>query len=431
MANFLTRIVDPLGDDRERVAQKYLFTGDSRTWMVPAGLGLALLVVGLIGLLHDQVQFWFAYLSAWLFCVSISLGAVFFVMFQHITRARWVTSVRRYAEMIMSNFGWLAILGLPIFIFGLDDIYKWTNSYLYDPTGPYFDTIVAGKAGYFFWPGEAGGFPFFFYLRLVIYLSAWVIVSQRLYRLSVAQDLDPRADVAYQLRKTSAWGIPLMGLTLNFAAFDFIMSLEPHWFSTIFGVYFFAGGFVAAIAAIIMMALSFNRAGILRAEATVEHFQDLGKLLFGFTVFWAYIYFSQSMLIWYANIPEETIWYEHRSMHGWQTVTSALVLFHFILPFFILIPRFTKRAVPILAIMAGWILVMHFIDVFWQVKPNIFVATGHDPLYADAALTWIDLSMWLGFVALFIGATAWRASRHAITPYNDPYFAASVHFENV
>jgi hypothetical protein len=431
MPNFLTSLIDPLADDRDRVASRYRFTGDWRSWAVPLALGGALLLVSLIGLAQDAYHFWYAYLVGWLFALSIPVGALFFVMFQHITKAKWVTVVRRFPEMLMSNFVLLAILGLPIFLFGMHDLYHWTHAELYDPADSHFDPIVAGKQAYFFWPAGAGGFPAFFYARLVLYFFVWIVVSHKLYTLSVRHDMDPSADTGRYLRRTSAWGIPAVGLVTSFFAFDVLMSLDPHWFSTIFGVYFFAGAFVAAIAAMTMMGLAFQKSGMLVGEATADHFHDLGKYLFAFTVFWTYIFFSQQMLIWYANIPEETVWFEHRWMHGWGTVYYALILFHFVLPFFLLIPRFTKRRAPLLAIMCGWLLVMHFVDLWWVAKPNLYVATGLDPQYAHAALTWMDLTMLIGFVGILAGATMWRSARHATAPYTDPYYPASLQFENV
>jgi len=431
MPNFLTRLIDPLADDRDRVASRYRFSGDWRAWGVPAAIGVVLLLVSLIGLAQDTYTFWYAYLTAWVYALSIAIGALFFVMFQHITKARWVTVVRRFPEMLMSNFVLLAIFGLPIFIFGMHDLYHWTHAELYNPADPYFDPIVAGKAPYFFWPSEAGGLPIFFYARMVLYFTVWIIVSRKLYSLSVRQDVEPSPDTGRHLRFTSAWGIPAVGLTTSFAAMDLLMSLDPHWFSTIFGVLFFAGGFLAAIAATTMLALAFVRSGMLVGEATAEHFHDLGKYLFAFTVFWTYIFFSQQMLIWYANIPEEVLWYQHRWQHGWEYVYYSLIAFHFVLPFFLLIPRFVKRSAPLLAIMCGWILVMRFIDLWWVTKPNLYVATGLDPQYAHAAFTWMDLTLWISFAALLLAATMWRGARHAITPYNDPYYPASVQFENV
>jgi hypothetical protein len=431
MANPLLRVIDPLGDDRERAAPKYRFIGDWRSWAVPGGIGVALFLVGLLGLLHDAYQFWFAYLTAWVFCLTITLGALIFVMVQHVSNARWVTVVRRFPETIMVNFGVLAVLGLPIFLFGMYELYHWTHAELYDPASSYYDVIVAGKAPYFFWPGTAGDTPIFFYLRVVLYFFVWILVSTKLYRRSVEHDVTPGVDTNAALRFTSAWGIPLVAVTINFAAFDLVMSLDPHWFSMIFGVYFFASGFVASIAAMTLMALLYSRSGMLRGQATVEHFHDLGKYLFAFTVFWMYIFFSQFMLIWYANIPEEVVFFQIRMAHGWGTVFYAILLFHFVIPFFILIPRFTKRSAPILTFMCGWILVVHFIHLWWVIKPNLFLATGFNPVYEQAALTWIDASLWLGMVGIVVAATMWRASRHAIAPYNDPYYPASLQFENV
>ena len=429
MANPFTRLIDPVDADRDRVARKYQFTSDSRAWLAPLGLGVALCLVSLVGYFGDHYQFWYSYLTAWVFCLSISLGALFFVMFQHVPKAKWVTAVRRFPEMLMANFWLLALFGLPIFLFGMHDLFHWTHAELYDPTGSYYDEVVAGKAGYFFWPGPLGGMPWFFYARIVLYFASWIIVSTKLYRTSVRQDTEPRADVGKDLRRVSAWGIPLVAVTTGFAAFDLVMSLDPHWFSTIFGVYFFAGGFLAAIAAVTFMAIAYRQAGMLRMEVNDEHYHDLGKYLFAFTVFWTYIAFSQYMLIWYGNLPEETVWFEHRLIHGWENVTYSLIWFHFILPFFILIPRFTKRILPVLAIMCGWILVMHWVDLWWLIKPNLYVATGNEA-YEHAAIYWTDLTLWLGFVGIFAGATIWRASRHSITPYNDPYFDFSLRFQN-
>ena len=430
MANFLTRLIDPLGDDRDTIPQEYRYTGDWRTWGIPAALGIALVLLSLIGLFQDHYQFWFAYLTGWLFCLSIGLGSLLFVMFQHITKAKWVVAVRRFPEMIMSNFWVLAILAIPMLMFGMHDLYHWTHAELYDVDGAHFDGIVAGKAGYFFWPGEHGGTPWFFYIRTVFYFFAWILVSTKLYKASVRQDTDPRSETAAELRKVSAWGIPLIGVTTAFAGFDYSMTLDPHWFSTIFGVYFFSGGFVGALALMTLMAVTYHRKGMLIGEATFEHFQDLGKYLFAFMVFWMYIFFSQWMLIWYANIPEEIIWMEQRMMYGWDNVTLFLVLFHFAIPFFILITRSVKRSAVLLSIMCVWMLIMHYVDLFWQVKPALALATGN-PEYAAAAVSWMDISLFLGFTGIFVGITLWRASRHATAPFRDAFYQDSTRFQNM
>ncbi len=432
MSNPLTRLIDPVGDDRERVARKYQLRRDYRGWAAPLGVGVLLIAVSLLGLAQDGYQFWYAYLIGWLFCLSISLGALFFVMFQHITKAKWVTVVRRFPEAIMANLGLLAVFGLPLLLPPVQyAVYHWSHKDLYDPLDSHFDEILVGKAPYFFGTGEFGGYPWFWALRLVAYFALWITVATKLYGLSVRHDTEPTEATGPALRRVSAWGIPTVAVTTAFAGFDLLMSTDPHWFSTMFGVYFFAGGFLASIAATTLLALSYHRAGYLAGELTVEHFHDLGKYLFAFTVFWTYIAFSQYMLIWYGNLPEETIWFQHRTSHGWEWVTQGLIWFHFVLPFFILIPKFTKRILPVLAFMCGWILVMHFIDLFWLAKPSIYLATGESELYEHAAFSWMDIALWLGFLGLFAGATVWRLGRHAVAPYNDPYYAFSLRFENV
>ena len=429
--SFLTRFIDPVDADRERVARKYQYTADSRSWLVPLALGGALLLISLVGYFGDHYQFWFSYLMAWTFCLTVALGALFFVMFQHVPRAKWVTAVRRFPEVLMANFWLLALFGLPLLIPAVQhDLFHWTHAELYNPLDPHYDEVLVGKAGYFFWPVEYGGYPWFWALRLVAYFAIWITVSTKLYRHSVRQDTEPRADAGDDLRRVSAWGIPLVGVATAFAGFDLVMSLDPHWFSTMFGVYFFAGAFLAGIAATTFMALAYRKGGMLVHEVNEEHYHDLGKYLFAFTVFWTYIAFSQYMLIWYANLPEETVWFHHRLIHGWETVSYSLIIFHFILPFFILIPRFTKRILPVLAIMCVWILVMHWIDLWWLIKPNLYIATGNEA-YEHAAFYWTDFTLWLGMAGVFAGATIWRASRHSTTPYNDPYYAFSLRYHNV
>ncbi|MEM1041567.1 MAG: hypothetical protein AAGI91_02965 [Bacteroidota bacterium] len=427
MANPLTRLLDPVDADRDRVVRRYQFTADNRAWMIPLAVGVVGLTVGAIGFFGDHYSFWYSYLTAWVFCLSISIGALFFVMIQHVPRSKWVTAVRRFPEMLMTNFWLLALLGIPMFLFGMYDLYHWTHKELYEilpdgTPGPDYDAIVAGKRAYLNTP--------FFYVRMVAYFAVWITISTKLYRISVHQDTVPRRDVGKDLRRVSAWGIPLAAVATAFAGFDLIMSLDPHWFSTMFGIYFFAGGFLASIATVTFLALAYRSAGMLRHEVNEEHYHDLGKYLFAFTVFWTYIAFSQYMLIWYGNLPEETVWFQHRITHGWEHVTTALIWGHFILPFFILIPRFAKRVAPILAIMCVWTLVMHYIDLWWQIRPSLYVAT-HKEIYQDAAFVWTDFALWFGMVGLFFGATLWRASRHSITPYNDPYYAKSLRFQNI
>jgi hypothetical protein len=200
------------------------------------------------------------------------------------------------------------------------------------------------------------------------------------------------------------------------------MSLDPHWYSTIFGVYVFAGSTMGILALLVLLGIAFERRGPLAGVVTAEHYHDLGKLLFAFVVFWAYIGFSQFMLIWYANMPEETIWYRHRLEHGWERVTVALVLGHFVLPFFFLLSRDVKRRRGTLAAAALWLLAMHYVDLYWLVMPA--VSESFRP-------HWLDLVTLVGVGGLALGAFGWLVRRPALVPVADPRLPESLSFENM
>jgi len=200
------------------------------------------------------------------------------------------------------------------------------------------------------------------------------------------------------------------------------MSLDPHWFSTIFGVYFFAGSFMAIMAFMVLVFMTLQRFGMLEGSVNVNHYQDLGKFLFAFVVFWAYIAFSQYMLIWYGNIPEETVFYRHRLEHGWETYSAILLVGHFIIPFVVLIGRWAKRLLPLLAFMSIWMLVMHWFDIFWVAAP---VLHGE-----HAAMSLYDVAAGLGVFGVFAAAFMYRLSRHALVPQHDPRLEKSLSFTN-
>ncbi|MDX1546807.1 MAG: hypothetical protein R3247_07465 [Rhodothermales bacterium] len=407
-------VLDPFRPTGPQGEERYRYRAGTGLFTVLTLLGVGLLVVSAVGWAVDSHQFYFSYLVGWTFCLSITLGALFFVLVQHLTKARWVVTVRRIPEVLMWSFPLLAVLFIPI-LFGMHDLYHWTHEELYDPTGPAYDEIVAGKRVYLNTP--------FWILRVVFYFVIWILISHKLYRLSLRQDVEADREIPAQQRKVSAWGTPLFAITTAFASYDLLMSLDPHWFSTIFGVYFFGGSFLSALSLIALVGLTLQqRGGMLRKTITAEHYHDLGKLMFGFTVFWAYIAFSQYMLIWYGNIPEETIWYEHRLEHGWGYHSAALLLLHFVLPFLILLPRATKRTPALLAIMCVWLLIMQWFDLHWLAMPVLHVD--------HAGFHWLDFSCWLGLFCIYLGVFGWRLSRHPLVPQNDPYLADSLHFQN-
>lgn len=407
-------LVDPVQSTREGVEHAYRFTGDRRTWAVPLGLGLALLAVSCLGLFENEATFFFSYLTAWSFLLTTALGGLFFLLFNHLTRASWSVTVNRINEALVWAFPLLFLLGLPL-VFGMHDLYHWTHEALYDPSSPQYDEVLAGKRGYLNTP--------FWAIRMVFYFVAWTILSYRLYRFSLQQDVDGDESIPAKLRSTSAWGLPLTGVTTAFASYDVLLSLDPHWYSTIFGVYFFAGGILSAVAVITLVALLLQRTGgMLEDVITKEHYHDLGKYLFGFTVFWAYIAYSQYMLYWYGGIPEETVFFQHRLQMGWGWHSAFLVLFHFVVPFLVLLPQATKRTYSIMGVMSVWLIGMHWFDMHWFVLPVLRESGGFH---------WLDFTLWLGLTGVFGGALMYRLSRHSLVPQNHPYLEESLHFENV
>ncbi len=406
-------LADPLASTREAAERTYRAVGDRRAWLLPTALGVALLAISLLGLWQSAEDFFFAYLTGWSFLVTTALGGLFFLIFHHLTRASWSVTINRINESLIWAFPLLFVLGIPL-LFGMHDLYHWTHAELYDPSSPEYDEILAGKRAYLNTP--------FWIARMVLYFAVWTLVSYRLYAFSIRQDVDPDPDIPAKLRSTSAWGLPVTAVTVAFASYDILMSTSPHWFSTIFGVYFFSGGILSAVAVITLVAaLLQSTGGRLQGVITKEHYQDLGKYLFGFVVFWAYIAFSQYMLYWYGGIPEETVWFQHRLQDGWGWHSAFLLGFHFVVPFLVLLPRGTKRTLPILSVMAVWLIGMHWFDLHWVVLPV---------LRDSAGFHWVDFTCWLGLTGIFAGGLMYRLSRHPLVPQNHPSLSASLHFEN-
>lgn len=371
-----------------------------------AALGAAL-AMGFGG--EERQQFLFSYLVSYLFWLSIALGALFFVVLQFATRAGWSVVVRRLAENLMAPMPLFLVLFVPLAL-GLRDLYPWTNAEAVAE-----DALLRGKAPYL---NET-----FFYVRAAGYFVLWTALALFYHHQSLGQDQDGQHARTRRMQWWSGPSILLFALSVTFAAFDWIMSLDPHWYSTMYGVYFFAGSILSAFATLGLMAALLRRAGVLKGVVTVEHFHDLGKLMFGFTVFWAYIAFSQYFLYWYANIPEETIWFAHRWEGSWKTVTLVLGGGHFVIPFFFLLPRSVKRSTPALVAAALWLLAAHAVDLYWQIMPVLHPHGAHVGL--QDALTFV------GVGGLYVGAVARLARKRACAPTRDPRLAESLHFENV
>ncbi len=371
-------------------------------------IGLVALGITIAGFFVDRQQFFFSYLVAFVFWATITLGGLFFVLIHNTTHAMWSTVLRRIIEMIMMTVPVMAILVIPV-LFGIHDLYHWSHE---DVVAG--DALLQKKAAYLNIP--------FFIIRTVFYFAVWFVLSFYLSRISRQQDNAYDPEQKEKLRRRSAPGILLFALTITFASFDWLMSLDPHWYSTIFGVYIFAGSFLSAIAVVVLILASLKKRDILTNVITVEHLHDLGKFLFSFTVFWGYMAFSQYFLIWYANIPEETIWFLHRWEGSWKIITLLLVFGHFIIPFLALMPRAAKRNFNFMKIISLWILLMHWFDLYWIAMPTLHKHGIH--------FSWMDATALIGMGGIFIWYF-WRIYlKGALVPVNDIKLADSIKLVN-
>lgn len=347
----------------------------------------------------DTHEWAFSYLVAFLFVLSIGLGSLFFVLIQHAARAGWSVTVRRTAENLASVLPMLAVLFVPVFLTRHDLYHHWMGDHAHD------DPILAGKAGYLNEP--------FWVERAVVFFAVWAGLSVLFRRSSIAQDLIGGTKITHRLERLSYVSIPVFAATLTFASFDWAMSLDPHWFSTMWGVYYFAGCVVGGFASILLTVLGLQATGSLKGWVTEEHLHDLGKLLFAFTVFWTYISFSQYFLIWYSNIPEETAWYHHRQ-GSWEVLGITLIVGHFVLPFLVMLSRWRKRNPRWLASFGVWMLVLHFLDICWMVLPA--APSGHHGLNLSVS----GVLTALGLFALFVAAAASTLPRARLVATGDP-----------
>jgi hypothetical protein len=354
-------------------------------------------------------QFFFSWLVSFVFFLSLALGALFFVLIQYATQGGWGIVLRRIGETTFAMLPVMAALSLPVFL-GLHDLYEWA-----EPGAAERDALLRWKAPFLNVP--------FFLIRAALYFIIWSFIALLYYRGSRGQDVTGDPGVTARLRRFAGPAIIVLALTQTFASIDWIMTLTPHWYSTMFGVYFFAGSFVGFIALLSIVAVAMRRAALLDTVISAEHLHDIGKLLFAFMVFWTYIAFCQFFLVWYANLPEETIWYRDRMEGSWMTVSLFLMAGHFVAPFFYLMGRTVKRKGATLAVGGAWLLAMHYVDLYWQIMPTLH-PEGVSPSLLDVAAL-------LAVGGCFVAAASWLMRRQALVPLRDPRLAESLAFENV
>ena len=349
------------------------------------------------------------YLSVFMFFLTITLGGLFWVTIFHLTRSGWSVVVRRLFEHLMNRVGLMALLFIPI-VLGLHGLYEWTHE-----AHVMHDHLLQVKAPYLNQP--------FFIVRSIVYFIVWFVLARGFFNDSTQQDINGDPLLTARSQKRSTYGILLYAITISFAGIDWIMTLTPHWYSTMFGVYIFAGAALSSLCMVSLLALFLRRNGFLSTVISVEHYHDLGKLIYGFVIFWAYIGFSQYFLIWYANIPEETMFYLSRNTAAWKAVSLMLVFGHFLVPFVLFMSRHMKRNRVIHACIAAWILLMHAIDMVWLVLPT-FYPNGYMP-------TVLDIAIIIALAAAY-GAAVWKGlDTVALFAHQGPRVDESMRFENV
>jgi hypothetical protein len=439
-----------------RIPDSSLWSG---AWKMSAVIALIGAAVAGGGFVLQSERFGFSYLYAFIVVLTLWLGSVFFCLIQHLTGAGWSVSVRRASEFFVSGVVVLPFLFLPL-LTQLDKLYPWWSE---DHSGvaeaqdhPAAPAAQAGHGEHAAAEGHGGGHGHqpgvidhhaphhkleaanlakkgaflshgFFFLRAFLYFGIWLWIGSRLFGLSVAQDATGDKQYTVKLTGFSYKATALYALSLTFAAFDWVMSLEPGWYSTMFGVRFFATGAVTSFACIIAVTLGWKKAGLVGDEINTEHYHDLGKLMFGFLVFWAYVSFSEFMLIWYAAIPEETIYFHRRwDDQSWRMLSVAIVVLKFIVPFYVVLSRNAKRNNGVIGFAALWLLAMHLIEGYYAVMPYY---QPWQPIQWGGV--WIEIGCVMFTVGVFVTYVLKKMTAHNLIAVGDPRLSRALDHVNV
>jgi hypothetical protein len=438
-------------------------------WKKAAAVGVIGLVLAGIGFGNDSERFAFSWLMAFFTAFTMFLGTFFFVMIQHLTFAGWSVTVRRAAEFFAAGAVILPVLFLPN-LMSTSTLYPWWSGGEHgtahaqeahgdhgDQGGGHGDTAhgpaaaahgdhgghAAAEGGHEHSPQEIAAHhaitnkkrayldPGFFLLRTVILPLLLVFLAFRLTKMSFAQDSSGDPNLTLKMQRFAPVSIILFALSLTFFGFDWIMSLEPNWFSTMFGVRIFANSAVLGLALVILLTMSFRKAGVVKDEINVEHYHDLGKLMFGFLVFWAYISFSEFFLIWYAAIPEEVVYYHQRwDDPTWRLISQSIVGAKFILPFFFVMSRNIKRRLPTLRIGALWLFAMHFLEMYYWFMPHYFEKVHHGHFVFDGMGILTDIGCFMACVGIYLAVVLKGMLKHPVIPVKDPRLGRALAFVN-
>ncbi len=363
-------------------------------------------VIFAIGLLVDPLRAWSGYLMAFVYFVELGLAGAFFLCVLTLSSARWATALRRIPEAMTSSLPYALVLGL-LLMGGITTIYEWSHTAVVEA-----DPILQGKASYL----NVG----FFFVRLVGFFLLWIWLARGMVKASRRQDQGDDAQVARSRFRYAALFLPIFAVTFSLASVDWVKSLEPHWFSTIFGLITLSSAAMSGLAACMLLVVYLRDQGPLRNVVTDDHLDDIGKIGIGLALFWGYIWFCQYMLIWYTNMPEETTYYALRHQGRWQVLTWVSITLNWAVPFFALMPKAARRSGAVLSRVAIIILIGQALNLYIQVAPPLM---GAEPVYG----LW-EFGPVLGAIALFFWCTLRGLSQAPLVPTGDPHLQESLHY---
>lgn len=369
-------------------------SGLQRTALIAGVVGL---VLSAIGIFFGADQFFRSYLTAYIFWVQISIGGLIILMIHHVAGGKWSAVMQRTLEGTALVLPLMALLFVPI-LFGMQNLYPWAR-----PEEVAHDLVLQGKAGYLNVP--------FFIVRAAIFFALWIGLAFALRRLSLERDRTGDPELAGRMKRLSAPGILLIGFTITFASVDWMMSLEPHWFSSIYGMKFGVGAFASAFSFVVVLLLALKKVEPFKSVITTKTVNDFGSFMLAAVMLWAYIAFSQYLIIWSGNLPEETPWYLTRTDGGWQWIGLSLIFIHFALPFIFLLSRGTRRSPALLGRIALLVLAMRVIDIFWLIQPAFYPKGLH--------VHWLDLTALIGIGGLWLANFVRNLNGKSLLPLND------------
>jgi hypothetical protein len=387
------------------------FRGGSKWLTIGGGLGAVLVLISAaVAIGTGSQEAYYSYLTAFAYWAGIGFASVLLLMIFHATHARWMTILRRPVEAMAAAMVVFIVLVIPILV-GMKQLYSWV-----DPVAAGFGkealAKIAHKAAYLNVK--------FFVVRSFLFIVFAALVAWRLYGLSQRQDKEGGTDLLVRQRRFSAGMIPFVAIAITFAGFDWLMSLNPTWYSTIFGVYYFAGSFLSALSILAIVTWHAGRANLFSGGMNIEHTHSIGKLMLAFTCFWTYIAFSQLLLIWIAGLPEEIPFYITRFKPGWAGIGVMLIVCNFFVPFGLLLSRARKRDPKRLARVAFFILLVHYIDIYWLVMPTLYPE--------GATFHWTQPIAFAGVSLVAIAAGVWKLRGRLPVPVRDPYLPESLRY---